>query len=115
MSVGVLAIDGTKIKACASMDNNRTYQPLVTEILREAEETDRREDDLYGEAHADPLPARLRTAEARKRVLGGASGAAASRGAPRAFAPPWLNFRVSHLTPFSANSATFVQRGHEQK
>ena len=69
MSVGVLVIDGTKIKACASMDNNRTYQPPVTEILREAEETDRREDDLYGEAHADPLPARLRTAEARKRVL----------------------------------------------
>src|ERR1700733_10521743 len=35
-SVGVIAIDGTKIKANASMDQNRSYQELVTEILREA-------------------------------------------------------------------------------
>ena len=49
VSVGVITIDGTKIKANASMDQNRSYQELVTEILREAEEIDRREDELYGD------------------------------------------------------------------
>ena len=49
MSVGVITIDGTKIKANASMDQNRSYRELVSEILREAEETDRREDELYGD------------------------------------------------------------------
>ena len=40
VSVGVITIDGTKIKANASMDQNRSYRELVKEILREAEETD---------------------------------------------------------------------------
>jgi len=40
VSVGVIAIDGTKIKANASMDQNRSYRELVGQILREAEETD---------------------------------------------------------------------------
>jgi PhnB protein len=30
------------------MDQNRSYSGLVKDILREAEETDRREDELYG-------------------------------------------------------------------
>ena len=42
VSVGVITIDGTKIKANASMDQNRSYRELVTQILREAEEIDRR-------------------------------------------------------------------------
>ena len=46
MSVGVIMVDGTKIKANASMDQNRSYAGVVREILREAEETDRREDEL---------------------------------------------------------------------
>ena len=53
VSVGVITIDGTKIKANASMDQNRSYRELVTQILREAEETDRREDELYGEKRGD--------------------------------------------------------------
>ena len=39
MSVGVITIDGTKIKANASMDQNRSYREIALEILREAEET----------------------------------------------------------------------------
>jgi transposase len=39
VSVGVITIDGTKIKANASMDQNRSYSGLVKEILREAEES----------------------------------------------------------------------------
>jgi hypothetical protein len=42
---------------------------VVREILREAEETDRFEDELYGDARGDDLPERLRTAEGRKAAL----------------------------------------------
>src|SRR5438477_3712367 len=69
VSVGVITIDGTKIKADASMDQNRSYRALVTEILREAEEIDRREDELYGEARGDELPEQLRTPEGRRAAL----------------------------------------------
>src|SRR5947209_16081265 len=69
VSVGVITIDGTKIKANASMDQNRSYRALVTEILREAEETDRREDELYGEKRGDELPEQLRTPEGRRAAL----------------------------------------------
>jgi hypothetical protein len=69
VSVGVVMIDGTKVKANASMDQNRSYSGLVREILREAEETDRREDELYGEKRGDELPEQLRTAEGRKAAL----------------------------------------------
>src|SRR5436309_4121847 len=69
VSVGVITIDGTKIKANASMDQNRSYRELVTQILREAEEIDRREDELYGEKRGDELPERLRTPEGRRAAL----------------------------------------------
>jgi hypothetical protein len=69
VSVGVITIDGTKIKANASMDQNRSYRELVTQILREAEETDRREDELYGDSRGDELPEQLHTREGRKAAL----------------------------------------------
>ena len=69
VSVGVIMVDGTKIKANASMDQNRSYSGVVREILREAEETDRREDELYDDARGDELPEQLRTAEGRKQAL----------------------------------------------
>jgi hypothetical protein len=69
VSVGVITIDGTKIKANASMDQNRSYRQLVTAILREAEEIDRAEDELYGDARGDELPEQLRTAEGRRAAL----------------------------------------------
>jgi len=68
-SVGVITIDGTKIKANASMDQNRSYRDLVTQILREAEDTDQREDELYGEQRGDELPEPLRTPEGRRQAL----------------------------------------------
>ena len=61
MSVGVITIDGTKIKPNASMDQNRSYRGLVKDILREAEETDRREDELYGEDPGMSCPSRCAT------------------------------------------------------
>jgi transposase len=66
VTVGVIAIDGTKVQANASRDANATYERLVSEILREAEETDRREDELYGDARGDEPPERLRTREGRR-------------------------------------------------
>ena len=69
VSVGVIAIDGTKIQANASREANRSYGQIAREILAEAAETDRREDALYGEARGDELPERLRTSEGRRAAL----------------------------------------------
>jgi transposase len=69
VSVGVVAIDGTKIAGNASREANRSYEQIAREILAEAAETDRREDELYGNARGDELPERLRTSEGRKAAL----------------------------------------------
>lgn len=66
VNVGMIAIDGTKISANASLDANKSYERIVREILKEAEETDRREDEQDGEARGDELPERLRTREGRQ-------------------------------------------------
>ena len=53
MKVGVIAIDGTKISANASMGANRSYERIARELLDEVEETDRREDESHGSARGD--------------------------------------------------------------
>jgi transposase len=68
-SVGVVAIDGTKMAANASSDANRDFEQIAREILAEAAEIDRREDELYGSARGDELPERLRTREGRRQAL----------------------------------------------
>jgi len=69
-SVGAITIDGTKIKADASMDQNRTYRDLVRQILREAEDIDQAEDRLHGkDRRGDELPEELRTSEGRRQAL----------------------------------------------
>jgi transposase len=67
--VGVVAIDGTKVQANAARTANRGYEQIAREILAEAAETDRREDELYGEARGDELPERLRTSQGRRAAL----------------------------------------------
>jgi transposase len=69
VKVGIVAIDGTKIAANASRTANRSYEQIAREILAEAAETDRREDELYGEARGDELPERLRTSAGRRAAL----------------------------------------------
>jgi transposase len=69
VSVGVIAIDGTKIKASASRDQNRSYHGIVAEILEEAERIDREEDELHGSARGDELPERFRSRESRRQAL----------------------------------------------
>jgi transposase len=76
--VGTVALDGTKLAANASDKANRTHDKLereVAELLRQAAETDQREDAQCGDARGDELPealaskagrlARLRQAKAR--------------------------------------------------
>src|SRR5918912_3855728 len=68
-SVGVVAIDGTKVSANASINANRDFGQIAREILAEAAEIDRREDELYGSAGGDELPHQLRTREGRRKAL----------------------------------------------
>ena len=69
VKVGVIAIDGTKVHANASQHSNRDYEQIAREILAEAAETDRREDELYGETRGDELPEHLRTSVGRRAAL----------------------------------------------
>jgi transposase len=69
VSTGVVAIDGTKLKANASREANLDYGRIAREIVAEAKATDGAEDELYGEARGDELPAELRTREGRRRWL----------------------------------------------
>jgi transposase len=68
-SVGVVAIDGTKMSANASINANRDFGQIAREILADAAETDRREDELYGRERGDELPEHLRTREGRRKAL----------------------------------------------
>src|SRR5687767_8609147 len=69
VSVGVVAIDGTKMAANASSDANRDFGQIAREILAEAAAIDAREDELYGDQRGDELPEQLRTREGRRRAL----------------------------------------------
>ena len=69
LSVGTVAVDSTKLAANASADQNRTLEGLRAEaarIVEEAIETDRREDELYGDRRGDELPAELADPRTRK-------------------------------------------------
>src|SRR3954464_4433104 len=69
VSVGVVAIDGTKMSANAAINSNRDFGQIAREILEEAAEIDRREDELYGTERGDELPEHLRTREGRRKAL----------------------------------------------
>ncbi len=79
VKAGIIALDGTKVKANASIDKNRTYESLmeeekelrekVEELLKSAEQIDNEEDQLYGDKRGDELPEELNTVEKRlKRI-----------------------------------------------
>lgn len=76
VKLGVVAIDGTKMKANASMSRNKNHEKLsedekrleaeVARILKEAEAIDTEEDSLYGPTNrGDELPPGLRSREKR--------------------------------------------------
>ncbi len=49
-NVGVIAVDGLKVHANASRDENLDYEQLAREILEEVKAVDAAEDELYGDA-----------------------------------------------------------------
>src|SRR6476619_5395452 len=59
--VGVIAVDGTKLQANASRNENLDYDQLAREILEEAKATDAAEDELYGDRRGDELPEEFST------------------------------------------------------
>lgn len=75
LKAGIIALDGTKVKANASLSRNKTYEQLSREekrlkeevkaLLEQAEKTDQEEDRLYGSKRGDELPEDLSTAEKR--------------------------------------------------
>jgi transposase len=69
VSVGVVAVDGTKVHANASNMANVDYRQIAEQILAEAARIDAEEDELYGEARGDELPEHLRTAEGRRKAF----------------------------------------------
>lgn len=70
VKVGVVALDGTKMKANASLAANRRYASIEREVRRmmeEAEAKDTEEDELYGpDRRGDELPEELQ--DRRKRL-----------------------------------------------
>jgi transposase len=60
--VGTVAVDGTKLAANAGISANRTYEKIrqeVDRILAEADAVDAAEDERFGDARGDELPAEL--------------------------------------------------------
>jgi transposase len=80
VKLGHVALDGTKIKANASKHKAMSYGRMLEReaqlkqeievLLRQAEETDRREDAIFGnEARGDELPADLARRESRLKKI----------------------------------------------
>lgn len=66
--LGLVALDGTKVKGNASLDANRTAGTIDEEVkalLVRAEEEDRQEDALYGCRRGDELPEDLKDRHSR--------------------------------------------------
>jgi transposase len=72
VEVGVIAIDGTKMHANASQHATRDYDRIARQILGEADEIDREEDERHGHKRGDELPPELASREGRERWLRGA-------------------------------------------
>jgi transposase len=66
VEIGVLAVDGSKLPAAASDGAIRTYEELAREILAEAADADAAEDERFGTARGDELPAHLATRQGRQ-------------------------------------------------
>jgi transposase len=64
--VGVIAIDGTKVAANASRNDNLDYEQVARELVERAIATDQAEDEFYGEARGDELPPEFSTTAGRR-------------------------------------------------
>jgi transposase len=85
--LGLVALDGTKVKADAALDANRTARGLEAEIARmlaEAEAVDAREDRRFGDRRGDELPEGLTGAADRRARLAACKEKLARRAAEAA-------------------------------
>jgi transposase len=69
VSVGVIALDGSKVAASASDRAIRSYEQIASEILEEAGRIDAAEDDIHGPARGDELPEQVAKREGRRAWL----------------------------------------------
>jgi transposase len=69
VSVGVVAVDGSKFAAAASDNAVRSYEQIAAEIIEEAGQIDAAEDELHGPARGDELPEHLTSREGRRAWL----------------------------------------------
>jgi transposase len=69
VSVGVVAVDGSKFAASASDRAVRSYDQIAAEIIEEAGRIDAAEDELHGPARGDELPEHLAKREGRRAWL----------------------------------------------
>lgn len=72
VSVGLVALDGTKIAANASLTATKTYQAInaeMTQILAQAAQADAAEDEQFGTARGDELPVELADRATRRARL----------------------------------------------
>ena len=75
LKLGTVALDGTKVKANASKHKAMSYQRMqedevrlvaeIAELIERAERIDALEDEQYGEASGDEIPAELKRRESR--------------------------------------------------
>ena len=65
LTLGALSTDSTKIKANASRERSLSKEQIerIREIIRKGIETDKEEDNLYGDKRGDELPPELDTKE----------------------------------------------------
>src|SRR5215218_3164110 len=69
VSVGRIALDGTRILANAADSANRSYSELAREILEEAARVDAEEDERFGDRRGDELPPELADPTTRRERL----------------------------------------------
>jgi transposase len=73
LNVGVMALDGTKMKANAAMRANRTLTPIEIEIkqmFKDSRRIDEEEDKIYGDkGNADIVPETLKTHKKRQELF----------------------------------------------
>src|SRR4051794_14779917 len=87
-TVGVIAIDGTKVAANASRDRAMSYEQIAQAIVEEAIATDAAETATHGERRGDELPEVLTTRQGREGWLRDARQRLDQRRAQQAAAIP---------------------------
>jgi len=69
VSLGVVALDSTKLAANASVAATRSYEQIAAELLAEADALDQAEDQQFGESRGDELPKEMAEQGSRRARL----------------------------------------------